>query len=243
MKLDITGLRSGKLVALEPTKEKSNWGIFWKCRCDCGNLVKIVASDIKTKSRKSCGNCFIRAKDLKDMKFGRLTAIKVVGTFYCGDRAAWLCICDCGNQTIVPSGNLISNKTKSCGCLFNEEQDISNIRFNKLTAIKRSGKIGRNPKWLFLCDCGNYKEYNKSDVITERKKSCGCLKFSTRVKVGDVFGEWEVLERLPELTKSRDSLWLCECSCGTISKVGQKDLYYRKSNSCGCMRTYYRKKK
>ncbi len=30
---------------------------------------------------------------------------------------AWLCQCDCGNQTVVPSNRLVTGKTRSCGCL------------------------------------------------------------------------------------------------------------------------------
>ena len=28
----------------------------------------------------------------------------------------WICLCDCGNQTIVANSNLKNNHTKSCGC-------------------------------------------------------------------------------------------------------------------------------
>src|SRR6266849_946186 len=32
----------------------------------------------------------------------------------------WLCRCDCGNETSVPTTQLTSGKTKSCGCLRND---------------------------------------------------------------------------------------------------------------------------
>jgi hypothetical protein len=32
----------------------------------------------------------------------------------------WLCKCDCGNTTIIPTNKLTSGKTKSCGCLKKE---------------------------------------------------------------------------------------------------------------------------
>lgn len=34
-----------------------------------------------------------------------------------GHNAYWLCMCSCGNPTVVRSDNLLSGKTKSCGCL------------------------------------------------------------------------------------------------------------------------------
>lgn len=34
-----------------------------------------------------------------------------------GTIIKWLCLCDCGNETVVQGGNLRSGNTKSCGCL------------------------------------------------------------------------------------------------------------------------------
>ena len=31
-------------------------------------------------------------------------------------KVLWNCLCDCGKRTIVVSGSLVSNNTKSCGC-------------------------------------------------------------------------------------------------------------------------------
>lgn len=42
-----------------------------------------------------------------------------------GRQTAWLCICDCGNKKAVPSWNLVSNQTKSCGCT---RADVEKVR-------------------------------------------------------------------------------------------------------------------
>ena len=49
------------------------------------------------------------------MKFGKLTAIKMVGRtkHY---QVLWLCRCDCGNEIVVTGTNLRSGASKSCGC-------------------------------------------------------------------------------------------------------------------------------
>ena len=53
--------------------------------------------------------------DLTGQKFGWLTVIKYA---YTKKKAAyWLCKCDCGNETIITANSILSNKTKSCGCL------------------------------------------------------------------------------------------------------------------------------
>jgi hypothetical protein len=39
----------------------------------------------------------------------------------------WICICDCGNWTIVQIGNLFTGNTKSCGCLRKTWGMVNNI--------------------------------------------------------------------------------------------------------------------
>lgn len=54
-------------------------------------------------------------QDLTGQKFGKLTAIKVVGKTS-KKESIWECKCDCGNITSVTCGNLKRGHTKSCGC-------------------------------------------------------------------------------------------------------------------------------
>lgn len=55
-----------------------------------------------------------RLIDLKGRRFGRLLVVERYGGF---GRPKWLCICDCGNTKVCPSGYLLSGDTNSCGCL------------------------------------------------------------------------------------------------------------------------------
>lgn len=57
--------------------------------------------------------------DLIGRRFGRLTVISQQGSKKIGKawRRMWLCKCDCGKETTVPTINLTSGNTKSCGCL------------------------------------------------------------------------------------------------------------------------------
>lgn len=54
--------------------------------------------------------------------------------------------------------------------------------------------------------------------------------------VGMVFEKWTVLKDTGEKTSDRDTLWLCECSCGTIKKVRGSSLKKGSSKSCGCIK-------
>lgn len=51
---DISGKRSNKLVAIEPTKKK-NGSWYWLCKCDCGNFVEVIGASITNGNTNSCG--------------------------------------------------------------------------------------------------------------------------------------------------------------------------------------------
>jgi hypothetical protein len=63
-------------------------------------------------------------KDITGQKFGRLLVIGYVGLRHVGKgkhgRAQWLCLCDCGQNTVRLSGHLVSGHTISCGCEHSE---------------------------------------------------------------------------------------------------------------------------
>lgn len=57
-----------------------------------------------------------RAKNLTGQRFGRLVALGAIGRLK-NKQLAWLCQCDCGKTATVPSSNLQTKNTQSCGCL------------------------------------------------------------------------------------------------------------------------------
>ncbi len=61
-------------------------------------------------------------EELIGQKFGRLTVISYAGDSYIGsdNNSKYVCICDCGNTTIVGANKLKSGHTRSCGCLQKE---------------------------------------------------------------------------------------------------------------------------
>lgn len=115
-KRDITGMRFGMLVALEPTGEAVDRSAVWRCRCDCGGEVDTTLHQLRAGYRKSCGCLSHPArKDYVGKRFGQLTVTAYAGKW--GGTHHWRCRCDCGKETVVNQTLLQSGKTKSCGCL------------------------------------------------------------------------------------------------------------------------------
>lgn len=53
--LKLDNQRFGRLVAIEPTDERYDKNIVWKCKCDCGNTVYVSAHNLSSGATMSCG--------------------------------------------------------------------------------------------------------------------------------------------------------------------------------------------
>lgn len=94
--------------------------------------------------------------DLTNQRFGRLIAIEPTAERK-GTNVVWRCRCDCGNESLVPSGWLRKGLKRSCGCLQDENRrrDIAGQKRGHLTAIEPTDER-RNGQtvWIWRCDCG-----------------------------------------------------------------------------------------
>jgi hypothetical protein len=115
-------------------------------------------------------------KDITGQKFGKLTILKYTKTV--DKRPYWECKCDCGNIKEIRGKEIKSGAVKSCGCLKKErgpDKDLTNKKFNRLTAIKIIGKCRGHYLWECKCNCGNTVTVNVSSLLNSHVKSCGCL--------------------------------------------------------------------
>lgn len=64
-------------------------------------------------------------KDITGKKFGRLTALSEVQASVNG-KIKWVCVCECGKRKEIFKTNIISGKSKSCGCLQKECVSMAN---------------------------------------------------------------------------------------------------------------------
>ncbi|WP_152381853.1 hypothetical protein [Paenibacillus brasilensis] len=91
----------------------------WKCVCDCGNSTFASTTQLKYKTKKSCG-CLRRKSppnmiDIAGNRYGMLTVIARAGRTD-KDNATWLCRCDCGKEIPVNGTTLRRGEAVSCGC-------------------------------------------------------------------------------------------------------------------------------
>ena len=54
-KKDLVGKKFGKLTVLQPTEERYNRSIIWRCKCDCGNIWYSTSTLLVNGKVKSCG--------------------------------------------------------------------------------------------------------------------------------------------------------------------------------------------
>lgn len=116
--------------------------------------------------------------DITGKKFNKLVAIKYLG------NSKWECKCDCGKTAIVKGSRLTRGLTKSCGCARSEASkkkliDLTGQRFGRLTVVSRAeSKVNKNGSkttmWNVVCDCGQHRIVQSSNLLTGHTISCGC---------------------------------------------------------------------
>ena len=166
MRLDVTGERYGRLLALKPVKSV-NRGMKWEFLCDCGNTCVKRLSTVRAGQIKSCG-CLLDGKerssrlmvDITGFSFGKLTATKRVGA-----TRDWEWSCDCGGSCVATKHSVVKGYVKSCGCLARGEDSVSawingGFRSPDATAVL----------YVFpLAQFGGYSKIGISTNVSKRK--------------------------------------------------------------------------
>lgn len=62
-KIDLTGQRFGRLAVIQEAG-RANSQVLWLCQCDCGNLTKVLSSNLRRGNTRSCG-CIVQEQLLK----------------------------------------------------------------------------------------------------------------------------------------------------------------------------------
>ena len=152
------------------------------------------------------------------------TLIEYVGTikgkFICGI---------CGKEFIGVLSEVSYNRKTSCGCLRSKYKEGDILGENSHTLIKRID--GQNA--IFKCGiCGKEFECRINSIVSNNKKSCGCL----NNLIGRKFGKLTVVEYTGRTNTQKAKLWLCKCDCGNFCEVSTGNLQSGHTQSCGCLR-------
>lgn len=124
------GTRFGNLVYLEKVYHKDKQGVnvqYYKCKCDCGNVVDINKHSLLNGLSTSCGCKSSRTK-LRDVRisignktdpeigqrFGKLVVQNIILPDIGGERKVE-CLCDCGNTITITKSALLGGKYNTCG--------------------------------------------------------------------------------------------------------------------------------
>ena len=120
--IDLSGKIFGTLQVLkrDETKPKGHQQpVYWICKCECGNIISVLGSHLKSGHTSSCG-CYEpqNANYINEIgnKYGKLTVIEEAGRDK-DRRVLWRCKCECGNEKITLGKSLRAGLVQSCGCL------------------------------------------------------------------------------------------------------------------------------
>ena len=198
--IDLTGKRFGKLIVLERDYNYPKKGTYWKCQCDCGNIISARKDQLTREKnpKRSCG-CDLKEKiSLASCKneignrYGKLTVLSRAEDKRHGE-AAWLCQCDCGNTCIVAGTHIRNGSVQSCGCKKYESKngiDETGNKYGLLTVLYRSD-FTRNGKiyWHCKCDCGNECDVQGTYLRNGISLHCGCKKSAGEIKISNLLKE------------------------------------------------------
>jgi len=155
--------------------------------CYCGKYFLSRPSDIFPDNRTtSCGCKFLnyaknqKHKDFTGQTFDDLTVLSLDHIKKdSGNRnqSHWLCLCKCGNKTVLSRRALYSQSTCGCSKARAGERVAHNLveqKFNRLTVISLESTHPR--KYLCECECGRQSIVQSSHLKTNHTTGCGHCK-------------------------------------------------------------------
>lgn len=118
---DLTGQTFGELTVIgRSDHQKKNGGVWWHCKCSCGNTYDVPGTLMVTGRRTHCPDRIHKRNyasvDITGQKFGRLAALYPTDERDGKGFVIWHCRCDCGTELDVSYNILMYTHNQSCGC-------------------------------------------------------------------------------------------------------------------------------
>lgn len=204
--IDLTGKNYGRLTVLERDYEtqkiKNSKEPFWKCQCECGNIVSKRGHDLKQNKIISCGclkkenTAKINYISLVGQTFGKLTVLEEAQKKI-DKHIAWKCQCECGNIVTISGRQLRDGTTQSCGCI-KSQGELKIIKLlNELKINYETQKCFENCKNIlplkfdfYLPDFNILIEYNGIQHYQPIEYMGGKVRFEQQLKTDQIKKEW-----------------------------------------------------
>lgn len=122
------------------------------------------------------------------------------------------------------------------------KKNLKGKRFGKLLVLEEGERIqiGKESRlsWLCKCDCGGFKNVQSRDLLFNKTKSCGCLKFNDLSN--QKFGQLTPIKSLDKPgIKNRGRIWLCKCDCGNFIELPSQSITGKRNTTCGDKEKHY----
>ena len=109
------------IIKYKRGKKEVNPKEYFLCRCDCGNYWCPSKKNYNKGLSTSCGKHSNDSRIINEIGniYGELTVISEAPTpnKNADHHKYWLCLCSCGNTTVVAGKDLRAGKVNSCGCI------------------------------------------------------------------------------------------------------------------------------
>jgi len=133
--IDISNKKFGRLTVIKPVFT-TRFGIYWKCKCKCGNIKNILTTRLLRNITKSCGCLlkeYLKNQNQKGKYNGRFIDNRTNVKHYC---------IQC-HKNVISLSNFFAGKRR---CLKCKSKGKNNPRFGKMAS---HGK-GKNYKGIFM---------------------------------------------------------------------------------------------
>lgn len=266
--IDITNLKFGKLLVVENTFIKNKYGqIYWRCICDCGKEVVVLATSLRCKNTTSCGCWRILAnakyspeeasarRAYKNIKYDKRGIENNISFEYFYNKSQDNCYyCN------APPSNLIKSENHS-----DYFKSNGNFAYNGFDRVDSSKGYSEDN----VVTCCKYCNKAKSSfsinefclhinkILLQRKslfnddfsllkdnfkiiKSIPTINFSDNTNIFLVKPN-AIIGKLLVIKELENKYFLCKCQCGIIKNISFYSLKLGKSKSCGkalCYKKY-----
>jgi hypothetical protein len=211
-----------------------------ECRCDCGMMRMVRASELRNGSVKSCGckrseNISLGKISVKIATGYRFNEIEVIET---KQGANFLCKCSCGVILELPYRTIKMGKKKTCGHDLKGAAVVPGAKFGLWTVLE--GPAGK-PRVECRCDCGTVKSLAKGTLLAGQSKSCGCNRRENLINSMIDAGRTEMIpgKQFEKWTLTGPGEGLNNgsfvCICGTKRTLAYQVVREGKSKGCGCL--------